>query len=58
MRLGIFLAVLPLLLAGLLYVWQSANYYFKLKRIGLAIAFVGYTIGNIGFMIDAWEQWE
>jgi hypothetical protein len=53
---ALFVAVLPLVLAGLLYVWQSANYFFKMQRIGLTIAFIGYTIGNIGFVIDAYEQ--
>lgn len=53
---SLFMAALPLLLAGLLYLWQSANYFFRLQRIGLTIAFIGYTIGNVGLMIDVYEQ--
>lgn len=53
---SIFLLVLPLVLGAALYTWQSYNYYTGLSRIGLCIAFVGYTIGNIGLIIDAYEQ--
>lgn len=48
--------IAPLALGMLLYVWQSANYYFGLGRIGLTIAFVGYTIGNLGLLIDVYEM--
>lgn len=49
-------AMLPLFLGALLYIWQVNNY-FNLHRFGLALAFVGYFIGNAGLMIDIWEQW-
>jgi len=50
--------MLPLFLAMLLYLWQSGNYFFRLHRVGLTIAFIGYTLGNIGLMIDIYEQGE
>ena len=53
---AVFVLILPLMLGALLYTWQSYNYFFGLKRVGLCIAFVGYTIGNIGLIIDAYEQ--
>lgn len=48
--------VAPLAIGMLLYVWQSANYYFGLKRVGLTLAFLGYSIGNLGLLIDAYEM--
>jgi hypothetical protein len=51
-------ATMPLFLAMMLYLWQSGNYFFKLHRVGLTIAFIGYSLGNIGLMIDIYEQGE
>lgn len=48
------IAVLPLLLASVLYLWMAANYQFGLHRPGSAIAFVGYAVANVGFIWDAW----
>lgn len=50
-------AVAPLVIGAVLYLIQSANYFFGLNRIGLAIAFVGYVIGNLGLVYDIFEQW-
>ena len=50
-------AVMPLFLGILLYVWQVSNYW-NLQRFGLALAFTGYVLGNIGLMIDVWEHWN
>lgn len=49
-------AMLPLGLGILLYVWQVTNY-LSIHRVGLALAFTGYVIGNIGLAVDIWEQW-
>ena len=40
----------------MMYAVQSMRYYFGMKRIGMCIAFLGYVIGNIGFIIDEYEQ--
>jgi hypothetical protein len=45
----------PLALAMLLYFWSSFGY-FREQRIGLTIAFIGYSIGNIGLIIDYFEM--
>jgi hypothetical protein len=50
------IATLPLVLAGLLYVLQSMGYFFVVRRIGMTVAFIGYTIGNIGLLIDYYEM--
>jgi hypothetical protein len=55
-NLSAWIGTLPLVLAGLLYVMQSFGYFFIVKRIGMTIAFVGYTIGNIGLLIDYYEM--
>jgi hypothetical protein len=41
-------------MVGLMYIFTMFSY-FKVKRIGMAIAFVGYTIGQIGLIIDSFE---
>lgn len=41
-------------ITGLIYLLTCASY-FKIKRLGMAIAFIGYTIGQIGLIIDAYE---
>ena len=51
--------VLPFVLLAvpaMTYLGQAAFYWLRQHRVGMAIAFVGYTIGNIGFMIDLVEQ--
>lgn len=47
--------MLPLGLGALLYIWQSLNY-LGVRRIGMMLAFIGYTIGNIGLIIDFYES--
>lgn len=42
----------PLILASLLYVWQTLWYHFE-NRPGLALAFAGYVIANVGLIWDA-----
>jgi hypothetical protein len=44
----------PLAAGAILYVFQSLGYFSRL-RLGMTIAFFGYTIGNIGLLIDAYE---
>jgi hypothetical protein len=41
-------------IVGLMYIFTSLSY-FKVRRIGMMIAFIGYTIGQIGLIIDALE---
>lgn len=41
-------------LVGLMYIFTTFSY-FKVRRIGMMIAFVGYTIGQIGLIIDSLE---
>jgi len=41
-------------LVGLMYIFTMFSY-FKIRRIGMAIAFIGYTIGQIGLIIDSFE---
>lgn len=50
--------VIPLILAGLLYILQSLGYFWFVNRIGMTIAFIGYSIGNIGLIIDYFEMKE
>jgi hypothetical protein len=38
------------------YAVQSMRYYFALHRIGMMLTFMGYVIGNIGLIIDEYEQ--
>ena len=47
-------ATLPLVIAMLLYLWMSINY-IRVPRIGMTVAFIGYSIGNIGLIIDYFE---
>jgi hypothetical protein len=51
----LWIGALPLGLGALLYVFQTFGY-FHVRRIGMMIAFVGYTIGNIGLLIDYFEN--
>ena len=41
---------LPLWLAAGLYCWQAYNYV-NTGQNGMALAFIGYVIGNIGFIM-------
>lgn len=41
-------------LVGLMYIFTTFSY-FKVRRIGMMIAFIGYTIGQIGLIIDSFE---
>ena len=49
----IFLALAPLALGTVLYVAQAVGYATVLERPWLALTFIGYTLGNIGFLGDA-----
>lgn len=49
-------SIAPLVIATLLYFWMAANYWFDLGRPGLAIAFIGYSVANFGFIYDVWGQ--
>jgi hypothetical protein len=41
-------------MVGLMYILTTFSY-FKVRRIGMMIAFVGYAIGQIGLIIDSFE---
>lgn len=45
-------ASIPLVLATALYLWQAGNYQFDLSRPGMALAFVGYAVANVGMILD------
>lgn len=45
----------PIIIATLLYVWMSFNYFAGQKRIGMTICFIGYSLANIGLIIDYYE---
>jgi hypothetical protein len=47
--------VTPIALATLLYIWMSFNYLSGQRRIGMTICFIGYSIANIGLIIDFFE---
>lgn len=42
-------------MVGLMYIATCLSY-FKIRRIGMMVAFIGYTIGQIGLIIDAYEM--
>lgn len=42
-------------IVGLMYILTCLSY-FRVKRIGMMIAFIGYTIGQVGLIIDAYEM--
>lgn len=49
----------PILFLGVplaLYLAQGWAFYFPRGRVGMAIAMTGYAIGNVGLLIDAYEQ--
>ena len=41
-------------LVGLMYIFTTLSY-FKVRRIGMMVAFIGYTIGQIGLIINSFE---
>jgi hypothetical protein len=41
-------------LVGLMYIMTTLSY-FKVRRVGMMIAFIGYTIGQVGLIIDSFE---
>jgi hypothetical protein len=46
----------PLLIAvSLAYLWVAGSY-FMAGRLGMSLAFLAYTIANIGFILDGWRQ--
>jgi Ni/Fe-hydrogenase subunit HybB-like protein len=49
------MGTMPLILATLLYLWQSYSYHTKV-RIGMMLTFIGYSVANIGLIIDFYEQ--
>jgi hypothetical protein len=51
----ILISVIPLALAAVLYIFQAIGYQIILHRPGMTIAFLGYVVGNIGFMIDVYQ---
>ena len=53
MNKGMALAVLPLVLGLLVYVFQVVSYQFFLNRPGMALAFFGYVLANAGLIWDA-----
>ena len=46
---------LPLILATALYVWQSYNYSGQV-RWGMMLTFIGYSIANLGLILDFYEN--
>ena len=44
-------------LVGLMYIFTTCSNS-KVRRIGMMIAFIGYTIGQIGLIIDSIEVGE
>lgn len=46
-------AILPLVLGAIVYVFQVIGYQFVLNRPGMALAFFGYVVANIGLLWDA-----
>lgn len=50
---GVLIAVLPLTLGIVLYLMQVLGYQFLLHRPGMALAFFGYALANVGLLYDA-----
>lgn len=46
-------ATLPLVFGILLYIFQALGYQFILHRPGMALAFFGYALANVGLLYDA-----
>lgn len=53
MNTQLMVAVLPLALGLLVYVFQVLGYQFILNRPGMALAFFGYVLANAGLIWDA-----
>jgi hypothetical protein len=53
---SVVLPILPIVLATVLYLWQSGSYYFGPYRLGMTLTFIGYAIANIGLVIDFYEM--
>lgn len=51
----VFLGTLPIVLATVLYLWQSYNYSGQL-RLGMTLTFIGYAIANMGLIMDFYEN--
>ena len=49
----IMVAVLPLALGLVVYIFQVLGYQFILNRPGMALAFFGYVLANAGLIWDA-----
>jgi hypothetical protein len=45
--------ILPLAIASVLYATLAAGYFLVLGRPGMCLAFLGYILANIGFILDA-----
>ncbi len=41
---------------GIFYAVQAIRYYYGMHRIGMCMAFIGYTFANLGLIIDEYEQ--
>jgi len=52
---NVIMGTMPLILATLLYLWQSYSYHTKV-RVGMMLTFIGYSVANIGLIIDFYEQ--
>lgn len=36
----------------IMYLGQAAEYYFAAGRVGMAVAMLGYALGNVGLLLD------
>ena len=43
----------PLLATTIIYAVTSGGYWFALRRPGMALAFAGYVLANVGLIWDA-----
>ena len=46
------LVILPLAVAAVLYAVQAVGYQAVLNRPGMALAFLGYVLANVGILWD------
>ena len=46
------LVILPLAIAAVLYAVQAVGYQLVLNRPGMALAFLGYVLANVGILWD------
>jgi len=54
---NVIMGTMPLILATFLYLWQSYSYHTKI-RVGMMLTFIGYSVANIGLIIDFYEQMD